>query len=139
MESLNIKETIEKYFNGETTVAEEKMLRTYFNESNVAPELEKFSPMFQYFTEAKQERYTKTIPLKPRRNYYRWASVAAVVVVAFGVYFGNQYQEQQEAKYAYEQTKKAFDLLAQNFDRGTSKVGYLNQFEATKQKIYKKN
>lgn len=62
----------------------------------------------------------------------------------FGIYFGNEYQEkknyeQEQARLAYNETKKALNLLASNFNRGTEKVAYLNEFENTKQKIYKHN
>ena len=139
MELDNIEKLLEKYFEASTTVAEEKELRDYFSQGKVATHLEQYKPMFNYFSNAKEERYTKQVPLKPRANYYKWISVAAAVVLAFGIYFGNQYQEKREAEYAYQETKKAFELLAENFNRGTEKVAYLKEFEETKQKIYNNN
>ncbi|WP_291864419.1 hypothetical protein [Maribacter sp.] len=141
MELNNIEKLLEKYFDATTTVAEEETLRTYFSQESVATHLEQYRPMFQYFSTTKEEQFTKQLALKPRNNYSKWISVAAVAVIAFGLYFGNTYQEQKlaeqkEAQYAYNETKKALDLLAQNFSKGTQKVAYLNEFEATKQKIY---
>jgi len=57
---------------------------------------------------------------------------------------GNDYREQQladqeKALLAYNETKKAFALLAVNFNKGTEKVAYLNEFEEAKQKIYNNN
>ncbi|WP_276389889.1 hypothetical protein [Eudoraea chungangensis] len=130
---------LEKYFEASTTVAEENELRDYFAKEEVAPHLKQYAPMFTYFSEAKDERFTKQVPLKPRVNFYKWISVAAVAVMAFGIYFGNDYREQREAEYAYNQTRMALGLLAENFDRGTEKVAYLKEFENTKQKIYKNN
>jgi hypothetical protein len=99
--------------------------------------------MFQYFAQAKEEEFTKQVPiLRPiwyRQAVYKWISVAAVAVLLFGVYFGKEYQDRKEAEYAYNETKKALDLLAQNFNKGTEKVAYLKQFEKTKQKIYNEN
>ena len=98
--------------------------------------------MFQYFSGTKEERITEQVALpKTNKSRYQWLSIAASVIVVFGLYFGNRYQvqkeqEQQEALYAYEQTKKALGLLAENFSKGTEKVAYLNEFEETKQKIY---
>ncbi len=141
MESDNIEKLLEKYFEATTTVAEEETLRAYFAQESVATHLERYAPMFQYFSNAKKERYTKQVALKPRRNYTKWLSVAAVAVLMVGIYFGNDYRQQQldeqeQALMAYNETKKALNLLAENFERGTEKVAYLNQFEATKQKIY---
>ncbi|MEP3209628.1 MAG: hypothetical protein ABJN95_10585 [Maribacter sp.] len=142
MESDKIEKLIEKYFEATTTVAEEETIRAYFSQADVAAHLEQYAPMFRYFSDAKEEKYTKNLPLDTiakvtkKRFPYRWLSVAAAGLIMFGIYFGNRYQEQQEAEYAYQETKKALDLLAQNFNRGTEKVAYLNQFEETKQKIY---
>ncbi|MBT8284100.1 MAG: hypothetical protein HKO75_01860 [Flavobacteriaceae bacterium] len=139
MELVRIEKLIEKYFEARTTEAEEQELREYFTGEGVEPHLEQYRPMFAYFSHAKQERYTQQVPLKPRRNVYKWISVAAVVVLVAGIFFGRQYQEQKEAEYAYLQTKKALGLLAANLDRGTQKVAYLHEFEETKEKIYKNN
>ncbi len=135
----NIEKLLEKYFEASTTVAEEEQLRDYFSQEKVATHLEQYKPMFNYFSIAKEERYTKQVPLKPSVNYYKWISVAAVAVLTFGVYFGNQYQEKKKAEYAYQETMKAFELLAENFNRGTEKVAYLKEFEEAKQKIYNNN
>ncbi|TMU56886.1 hypothetical protein [Flagellimonas algicola] len=142
MELDNIEKLLEKYFEATTTVAEEQTLQAYFSQKEIASHLEQYRPMFNYFSIAKEERYTKQVPLKPRRNYYKWLSVAAVVVLTFGIYFGNLYQierekeERERAAYAYQETKKAFELLAENFGKGTEKVAYLQEFEVAKQKIY---
>lgn len=137
MESDRIEKLLEKYFEATTTSAEEKELKAYFAQDTVAPHLEQYAPMFTYFSKAKEERFTRQVSLKTRRYIYQWISVAAVAVIALGVFFGRDYQEQKEAEYAYQETRKALSLLAENLDRGTQKVAYLNEFENTKQKIYK--
>ncbi|MFS4492139.1 hypothetical protein [Maribacter sp. 2308TA10-17] len=147
MESDNIKELVEKYFEATTTVVEEETLRAYFSKGSVTPELEQYVPMFQYFSNAKEEKFTKQVPLDTianvtkKRFNFKWLSVAAVGLLMFGIYFGNGYfenqrEQQRQAEMAYHETKKALNLLAENFNRGTEKVAYLNQFEETKQKIY---
>lgn len=140
MELDKIEKLIEKYFDAATTVAEENILREYFSQDNVAPHLEEYKSIFTYFSKAKEERFTKQVPLKPRKKtYYRWTSIAAVAVLVFGLYFGKQYQEQQQAEYAYQETKRALNLLAANFGKGTEKIAYLNEFEEATEKIYKNN
>ncbi|MBT8320048.1 MAG: hypothetical protein KJO90_00105 [Eudoraea sp.] len=139
MESVNIEKLLEKYFEATTTAAEEKQLKEYFTQGDVAPHLEQYAPMFSYFSVAKEERFTRQVSLKTRRYIYQWISVAAVAVIALGVFFGRDYQEQKEAEFAYLETRKALTLLAVNLDRGTQKVAYLNEFEEAKQKIYKNN
>ncbi|MFK7812806.1 MAG: hypothetical protein AB8B59_09950 [Maribacter sp.] len=142
MESDNIEKLVEKYFEATTTVAEEKTLRTYFSQEKVAANLEQYVPMFRYFSGAKEEKFTKQVPLDTKASVtkkrfdFKWLSIAAAGLIMFGIYFGKSYKEKQDAEFAYQETKKAMNLLAQNFNRGTEKVAYLNQFEETKQKIY---
>lgn len=139
MASDRIEKLIERYFEAETTLAEEREIRAYFTEKEVAPQLEQYRSLFQYVSASKEERFTGELAIRTRRVPYRWLAVAAVAVMAFGIYFGKSYQEQKEAEYAYQETRKALALLAENLDKGTKKVAYLNEFEKTKQKIYKHN
>ncbi|RAJ07420.1 hypothetical protein [Arenibacter echinorum] len=140
MELSNIEKLLERYFEANATVAEEEMLREYFAKEDVPLHLKEYAPMFQYFSIAREEKFTKQVPLKPRKkSYLKWISVAAVSILIFGIYLGRSYQEQKKAEYAYQETKKALSLLATNLGKGTEKVAYLREFEETKQKIYNKN
>lgn len=140
MELSNIEKLLERYFEATATVAEEEMLREYFTKEDLPLHLKEYAPMFQYFSIAREEKFTRQVPLKPRKkSYIKWISIAAVSILIFGIYFGRSYQEQREAEYAYQETKKALSLLATNLGKGTEKVAYLREFEETKQKIYNKN
>jgi len=142
MELNNIDKLIVKYLEAETSITEEKELRSYFSSQNVAPHLEQYKYLFEYFTTAKNETSHKTIPLKPRRNYYKWFTVAASLILAFGFYTYNNVKsntQEEEALLAYYQTKKALQLVSTNFNIGAQKVGYLNEFENTKNQIFKTN
>ena len=145
MELHNIEKLIEKYFEATTTVAEEEKLRKYFSEDEVAPHLEQYAPLFNYFTKAKEERFTKQVPLKPRRNYLKWVSVAAIAVFMVGLYFyqptpppvtlADEYTPEE-----IESAKEALALLAMNFNKGTEQLYYLEEFEKTTNKfLTKKN
>ena len=141
MELDKIKIILEKYFEATATAAEEQELRNYFGSDGVARELEMYIPMFAYFKQASEERSAREVPLKTKRNSYsyRWISIAAVLMLMFGLYYGNEVREQREAEFAYQETRRAFGLIAQNLDRGTEKVAFLGEFEQTKQKILNKN
>lgn len=148
MELDRIEKLLEKYFEAETTVAEEKELRAFFSKREVPENLEQYIPLFSFTSGAKKEQLSKEIVLEPKttggsRSLYKWMSIAAAVVLMFGVYLGKTYYdekelEQQQALYAYNETKKALDMLSQNMERGTEKMGYLNEFVVAKQKIYNK-
>ena len=86
MELDSIERKLEKYFEGETSSAEEKELKDYFASLDVAQHLEQYKPLFGYFSQAKQEQYKAVIPLKnKKRNSASWISIAAAVVVLLGV------------------------------------------------------
>ncbi|MFV1449441.1 hypothetical protein VBZ51_09855 [Maribacter sp. HS] len=144
MELHNIEKLIEKYFDATTTIAEEEILRKYFTEGNIAPHLEQHAPLFNYFTKAKEERFTKQVPLKPRKNYLKWASVAAIAIFMVGLYFyeptpppvtlADEYTPEEIAS-----AKEALALLAMNFNKGTEQLNHLNEFEKTTNKFLTKS
>lgn len=139
-----IEKLLEKYFEAATTVAEERELRDYFTKEQVAAHLEQYRPMFNYFSIAKEEQFTRQVPLNTRKKInYGWISAAAAVVLAFGIYFGpdqyRAYQERKEAEFAYQETKKALNLLAENFGKGREHVAHLNEFAVAKSKVFNQN
>src|SRR5688572_3684214 len=89
MELNKIEDILEKYFQGETTIAEENQLKEYFSSSNVAQHLEQYKPMFGYFSQVKQQKSMQNIPLKTKKRNVAWLSIAASVVVllSIGTYF----------------------------------------------------
>ena len=136
MELANIENLIEKYFEATTTVQEEQELQAYFSQDNVAPHLQEYQPMFQYFTDLKAEKFTRNVPLQPRRkNYLKWISVAAVLVLTTG-FFLNEWNERRKAEEAFADFKMAMSLVSENFNTGASHINYLTQFEETTNKIF---
>jgi hypothetical protein len=160
----NIEKLLEKYDNGATTLQEEQQLKNYFTQETVAPHLEVYKPMFQYFVITQEEQFTKDIPLKPSKTYtlYKWISVAAVAVLMFGVYtqvnkpitdLSQLTLEQQEA---YFQTKKALAMVSSNFNEGASsfntlklasksfekgaeQMNHISEFSKATNKVFKTN
>lgn len=143
MELDRIEKLLEKYFEATSTVAEEETLKAYFLKDNVASHLKQYAPMFNYFSGAKEERFTKQVPLKPRRNYLKWASVAAVAVFMVGLYFyrpapapvtlADEYTQEE-----IESAQEAFALLAMNFNKGTEQLYHLEEFQKTTNKFLTK-
>lgn len=136
MELANIEKLLEKYFEATTTVAEEKILSTYFSQGDVAPHLEEYKPMFNYFINEKKEHFTKHVPLKTERkkNFLKWISVAAVAVLVFGIYYNNYNKSPNSLDKSYtqaelESAQKALVLLGSNFNLGSQKVSHLAEFE----------
>lgn len=140
MELNNIEKILEKYLEAKTTIAEEKELRSYFSSPNVPSHLEQYKHLFQYFTIAKNETSSKSVPLKPRRKYYKWLTVAASLILAIGFYIQNNTEsntQKEEALLTYYQTKEALQMVSNNFNVGAEKVAYLNEFENVTNQIFK--
>ncbi len=133
----NIEELLKKYLDAETTIAEEKELKTYFSSDNVAPHLQEYQEMFGYFSTSKNERFTKTIQLKSQKMNWKWLSVAASVVLLVSVYTGYQNNQKREAERIYTETQMAFGMLAANLNKGNEAILKLQHFEDTKNKIFK--
>lgn len=153
MVSDNIEKLLEKYDNGETSLQEEQQLRAYFSQEDVAPHLESYKVMFQFFANTKQETFTKDVPLytdnfreKKPSYIYQWISAAAVIVIMFGIFmqFNNDEPKTfddltKEQQLAYNNTKEAFSLLSSKFNEGTSNVSVLgivgDQFDKGAEKV----
>ena len=143
MELTNIEKLIEKYENAETSLKEEVALRTYFSQDIVAPHLEEYKSMFMYFQESKEERFTKTIPLRKNTSNMWWLSIAASVALIFSVYFMNSpsgltASEQKEAEMAFLETQKAFQMISQNLNKGGNvAIAGLSELEKAQNKVFK--
>ncbi|MFY9243134.1 MAG: hypothetical protein WAO74_08905 [Polaribacter sp.] len=138
MELANIEKLVEKYLNAETTLQEEAALKHYFKEGSVAPHLQEYAYMFNYFAITKDETYTKTIKLEPKKSNkrnFKWLSVAASVVLLFSVFIGQQeykeYQQRKKAEQIYAQITKGFELLSTNLKKGEDAVAQLYIHENT--------
>ena len=143
MELTNIEQLIEKYENAETSLQEEQVLKDYFQQENIPVHLLEYKALFTYFNESSAERFTKTIPLKNRKANWKWLSVAAAVVLMFSIYSVNKSdtlsdKERQEAQIAYQETRKAFQLISKNLNRGENvAIAGLQEFSKAQNKIIK--
>ena len=137
MELANIEKLLEKYLNAETTIAEEKTLKSYFLSDNVAPHLQEYKALFGYFSTSKNERYTKSIQLKSQKKSWKWLTIAASVILLVSVYTGYQNNQQKKAEKIYNETQMAFGMLAANLNKGNVAIAKLQHFEDTKNKIFK--
>lgn len=140
MELANIEKLVEKYLNAETTLQEETVLKHYFTKEDVAPHLQEYQSLFNYFATAKQDTFTKTISLEPKKTKkknYKWLSVAASVMLLFSVFIGKQEYDRYQAKKIYAQVSKGLKLLSTNLQKGEKAVASLYTYEKSVQKILK--
>lgn len=148
MESDKIEILIEKYFQGNTSIAEENELRNYFSSVDVAQHLEQYRPLFGYFSQAKEQEFRQAIPLQTKKRNVAWLSVAASVVVLLGIgtyvyQYNNQPAPQSnlgtydDPEVAFKETQKALAMLSSHVNTGIESVQYIQEYEHSKNLIFK--
>ena len=145
MELNKIESLLEKYFEGTTTLAEEKILQQYFYSAEVDPDLKQYQPIFAFFTSEKKMPYNPKKPMQSRKKM-AWISIAASAAILFGVglYTFNNWNVQSEQtlgtyndpEIAFRETQKALTLLSKNVNVGILSVQYVENYECTKNKIF---
>jgi hypothetical protein len=146
MESDRIEILIEKYFEGETSTAEEQELRNYFSSSMIAPHLEQYQSLFGYFSKEKALNFNSEILLNFKKRNIAWLSTAASVVVVLGIgtvaYLNYKNTDQQDLgsydnpEVALKETQKALALLSENVNVGIKTVRYVEEYEMAKEKVF---
>lgn len=151
MESARIEKLLEKYYEAETSLKEEKELKDYFAQAELPTHLAEHREMFNYFNDSSLETSKRSIKLSSRTIALRWLSVAAMLVFfvsVFGLYQQNE-AEKEQARLAYQETQKALEMISKslnkgtgaiaqldNFNKGTSAMAELQAFENTQSKVF---
>lgn len=102
MDYKTAKKLLDRYFAGESSVAEEAQLVAYFQQTDLPKDMVPYQPLFQFFAQAKQQgtgkdfsprslqhqAKTSTAKLVPRRRYlWHMVAVAAMVILAMATWF----------------------------------------------------
>jgi hypothetical protein len=138
---------LEKYFDGETSIADENELKDYFSSEDVASHLEQYKPLFGYFAEAKKVNFEKEVPLVSKISKMAWLSIAASIVVLLSIgtftYFNtdkvkdnDELGTYENPKEALEATQKALAMLSNNVNVGVEGIQYIQVYEVTKNKVF---
>ena len=147
MESNLVEQLVEKYFQGETSIAEEKLLKAYFSSNDVTPQLAKYQALFGYFETQKETQFEQKITLQPRKKIYvKWVGIAASFLVLFGLSTFYFYPTQPKSvelgtfenpEEAYFETQKALFMVSEQVNLGMKSVSHLKEYEKTKKSIFK--
>ena len=107
-----IRGILEKYWEGESTLEEEKELRSYFASSQVSEEFAPFIPLFTYFDEEQHVQMESEIAEpKPKAEgrivNLKWViNVAASIAIFVAMFFINKQVNHKDSaqQYAYHDT-----------------------------------
>ncbi len=143
MELDKIEKLLARYDEGETSLAEEKELRAYFRNNEVSEELQAYKLMFAFAREQKQESFVEK-PKTSSKSRYAWTSIAAMLIIALGIYFFNDSARTigdsnvaslSQEEMTLEQTKETLKMVSEFMNEGTADLKYLKEFNNTKNKI----
>ncbi|MFP4094933.1 MAG: hypothetical protein ACLFUB_10630 [Cyclobacteriaceae bacterium] len=163
MELINIERLLEKYWNGDTSLEEERQLQRFFSEEEVPEHLEGVATLFRTFSadwQFKQldddfdEALIHKIEKSEKRLSWRsWLSIAATVslliVSALWVKDMLPMQAQpptaetqlieedtyEDPQLAYEQTREALLLISSMMNKGTQQVEKLEKFHEAQETV----
>ena len=164
MELTTIRELVEKYWEGETSLEEEAQLKRYFQEEAVPADLKKEATLFRYYQSNTRfrtldnqfdEQLTQRIEQKQAKQ--RWLTfrpalqiAAAVVFVIFATLlfraeWNNPTTEHsivaavedtyEDPQLAYEQTKEALLLVSSLMNEGTQHIQELETFSEAQETV----
>lgn len=144
MELDKIEKLLERYDEGETSLAEEKVLRDYFLQNSVPAHLKTYQMMFRFSSQQANEKLEEKPKVRhSRKNWHTWSSIAAILVVALGIFFFNDSERMNyndlgtisDEEMAYEKTKETLAMISQIMNEGKSDLVYLKEFNNTSNKI----
>jgi len=152
MDLKKIEVLLKKYYNGETSIGEEKLLHDFFNKYEVPDYLKPDQELFSYYSTAQKNEEIKDIDLeqkilqaidqveeKPEVNRKKrylilTTGIAASIILFIGIYFlftersifttpvAEFKDTYDDPVLAYNETKKALLLISEKFNTGTDEL-----------------
>ncbi|HZX74149.1 MAG TPA: hypothetical protein VFE57_07005 [Cyclobacteriaceae bacterium] len=157
MDSKQINELIEKYWNCETSLEEEQLLREYFNGQDIPESLKEVATLFQYFEREKTKSLDPSFDENVKRRFREGArvrslSMVQIVRIAAGVFvvIAATFFIRKEIKEAYpdeiaetytdpkvalEETKKALMMISNSFNKAEKGAGQIKIFNEAETRI----
>lgn len=158
METSKIKELLHNYFNGESTIEEERALETYFRSGNVADEFSEYTGFFNgisdlaYFSDdsnIEEEVMDYILENEHReKTKYRWlwqtvTGIAASVIIVLGGFLFYQQQQKpfddtfKDPKEAYAYAQQTLQFVSSKYNKGVSGLAEFNKLQKATQPVKK--
>lgn len=149
LNETKIRQLLDKYDVGESSLAEERELKSYFNsETSIPEDLKLYQLIFTGFETLKEEdesidlSTSKPIPAKENSGFMLY-KIAAVLIVALTTSImifnakGLSNKEEQQALQALQQTKTILNAVSSEMNQSTAKLNYLNTLNTSTNKFFK--
>ncbi|HDR52269.1 MAG TPA: hypothetical protein ENN90_11720 [Mariniphaga anaerophila] len=149
METKEVKYLLQRYFNGESTLAEERQLEKYFQTGKVADELKEYAGFFGGISELSQNErdaqleeeimdFILETESKEKTKYRRlWQTVtgiaATVIIVIGGLLFYQQGDQQFDDTFdnpeeAYAYAEQTLGYISAKYNKGMTGMASLSNF-----------
>jgi hypothetical protein len=155
-------ELLQKYWNCETSLEEEKELREYFGRQDIPDHLKETAMMFRYFEEAKKKslndvafdahvmRRITPRETQIRRLIFNAMRIAAglLVVIAATWFIRTEVRQTipqevvdtyDDPELAFEETKKALLMISKSFGTAEQQARKINMFNEAQEEIQRTN
>lgn len=158
MKTKEIKQLLQRYFDCESTLAEERLLESYFQSGNVADELKEYTGFFSGISAlAETERnedledeimdfILKNEPKEKPKTRWLWQAVtgiaASIIIVIGGVLFYQQENEtvkdtfdNPEVAYAY--AEQTLGYISAKYNKGLAGLANFDKLETATEPMQK--
>ncbi len=156
METSKIKDLLQKYFEGQTTQHEEKLIESYFRNGNIAPELQEYKSFFDGLNEISDSRNPQLeseimdfiLESEHREKAkYRWlwqtvtGVAAAVIIVLGGFLFWQQQQKPVDTfknpQEAYAYAEKTLQFVSEKYNKGFAALSKFDKLQKATEPVKK--
>jgi hypothetical protein len=155
-------ELLQKYWNCESSLEEEKMLREYFGSNDIPEQFNDTAALFRYFDEAKKKSLNDLAfdgqvmlkvnprPAQMKRLVYNTMRIAAglAVVIAATWFIRTEVRQTipqevvdtyDDPQLAFEETKKALLMISKSFGTAEQQTRKINMFNEAQEEIQRNN
>lgn len=149
MDTYRIDRLIQKYETGETCLAEEKELRTFFSGENIPSHLAEYKAIFEFYSEEGRDRLSdatfenrfldkigqdgsQKIKSINSKKAYAYLGIAATILLLLGVWFiydGIKKSNHRKVEVAYFEAKQILTTVSKSLNEGLHEFSALSEFE----------
>lgn len=157
METTKIKALLQKYFDGETTPAEEKLLEEYFTSEAVDSSLQEYIPFFDGILELAGNNRDRALESDimdfilesetKEKSKYRWlwqtvTGVAASVIIVLGGFLYYQQQKTFDDTFknpdeAYAYAVKTLGYVSNKYNKGLASLSKFDKLQTATEPVRK--
>ena len=147
MDLTKIEDLLARYEEGNTTLAEEQILKDYFTTEDIPPHLQEYNSLFTYTVNAKATTFNKDIPYKKRKKRFAFTGIAASIAIALGLFLAvnspvEEIEQQQlgtieDPEEAYLKAKETLLLVSDALNFGQEELVYVDEFGKVTNKYIK--